>query len=169
MNVAVNLGGVAIALAILWLNLRPWWKGGRDPKALLPYASGAGLGSLATICVGGALGWGAAGIAGLVSSLGSKGVSTTTGTSGDSPLPTGRMGTLTAPGAIVTCLLLVGVIVLHRASGKQDKRRIIGGFITFAILGFLPGVAALLSWWPDSVNWAGAKIRQVITTGGASL
>ncbi|MFI8853664.1 hypothetical protein ACIGW3_26210 [Streptomyces sp. NPDC053499] len=169
MNVAVNLGGVAIALAILWLNLRPWWKGGRDPKALLPYASGAGLGSLATICVGGALGWGAAGIAGLGSSLGSKGVSTTTGTSGASTLPTGRMGTLTPEGAVMTCLILVGVIVLHRASGKQDRRRIVGGFVTFAILGFLPGVAALLSWWPDSVNWAGEKIRDIATRGGDAL
>lgn len=165
MNVGLSLGGVAIALAILWLNFRPWWKGGRDPKALVPYVSGAGLGSLATICAGGALGWGAAGIAGIVTSGGNTGVEKITGTSGAAAVPTGRMGTLTFEGAIVVCLLLVGVMLLHKTSGKQDKRRIIGGFISFAVLGFLPGVAALLGWWPDLVNSIGAKGYTLLTTG----
>lgn len=168
MNVTINLGGVAVALGILWLNLRPWLKGSRDPKALLPYGSGAGLGSLSTICIGGALGWGAAGVAGLFSSAGDKGVSTATGTSGAASMPTGRMGTLTPEGGVVTVLLLLGVIILFKSSGKKDKRRIIGGAVTFAVLGFLPGVAALLSWWPDTINWAGAKGREVLTRGGAS-
>ncbi|WP_269078084.1 MULTISPECIES: hypothetical protein [unclassified Streptomyces] len=35
--------------------------------------------------------------------------------------------------------------------------------------GFLPGVAALLNWWPDSVNWAGAKGRELLSQGGAGL
>ncbi|MFE0808195.1 hypothetical protein ACFW34_12015 [Streptomyces sp. NPDC058848] len=165
MTVALSLGGVAIALAILWLNFRPWWKGGRDPKALLPYASGAGLGSLATICVGGALGWGAAGLAGLVTSGGNTGVEKITGTSGAATMPTGRMGALTPEGAVVVCLLLAGVVLLHKTSGKQDKRRILGGFISFAVLGFLPGVAALLSWWPDLVNEVGAHGYTLLTTG----
>lgn len=165
MNVGLSLGGVAIALAILWLNLRPWWKSGRDPKALLPYASGAGLGSLSTICVGGALGWGAAGIAGILTSGGNTGVSKVTGTPGSAPMPTGRMGTLTPEGGVVVCLLLVGVFLLHKTSGKQDKRRILGGFISFAVLGFLPGVAALLGWWPDLVNNLGAKGYALLTTG----
>ena len=166
MTVVLNLGGVAIALGILWLNLRPWWKGTRDPKALLPYASGAGLGSLATICVGGALGWGAAGAAGLASSGGAKGVSTATGSSGAGAMPTARMGVLTPEGAVVTCLLLVGVALLFKTSQKQDKRRLVGGFITFSILGFLPGVAAMLGWWPDTVNWAGSTLREVLASGG---
>lgn len=166
MNVGLSLGGVAIALAILWLNLRPWWKGGRDPKALLPYASGAGLGSLATICVGGALGWGAAGIAGIFASGGTTGVSKVTGTSGAAAMPTGRMGTLTSEGGVVVCLLLVGVVLLHKTSGKQDKRRILGGFCSFAVLGFLPGVASLLGWWPDLVNNVGAKGYTLLVTGG---
>ncbi|MFC8945926.1 hypothetical protein [Streptomyces rochei] len=165
MTVALSLGGVAIALAIVWLNLRPWWKGGRDPKALLPYASGAGLGSLATICIGGALGWGATGIAGLVTSGGNTGVEKITGTSGAAAMPTGRMGALTPEGAVVVCLLLAGVVLLHKTSGKQDKRRIIGGFISFAVLGFLPGVASLLAWWPDLVNSVGAQGYTLLTTG----
>ncbi|WP_282795163.1 hypothetical protein [Streptomyces sp. CC224B] len=168
MTATVNLGGVAVALGILWLNIRPWWKGGRDPKALLPYASGAGLGSLATICVGGALGWSAARVAGLFSSAGSKGVSTATGTRGSDAMPTGRMGVLTEPGGVVTALLLLGVIVLFRSSGKQDKRRIVGGAVSFAVLGFLPGVASLLGWWPDTVNWIGAEGRALLSKGGES-
>lgn len=169
MNVVLNLGGVAIALAILWLNVRPWWKGSRDPKALLPYGSGAGLGALATICAGGALGWGASGAAGLASRLGNKGVTTATGTSGAAPLPTGRMGTLTPEGAVVTCLLLVGVAILYRASGKLDKRRIVGGFLTFAILGFLPGAAATLQFWPNAINEIGAAGRSMLSSGTGLL
>ncbi|MEU9333152.1 hypothetical protein AB0D49_08300 [Streptomyces sp. NPDC048290] len=165
MNVALSLGGVAIALAILWLNLRPWWKGGKDPKALLPYASGAGLGSLATICAGGALGWGASGIAALATSGGTTSVEKVTGTSGAATMPTGSMGTLTPEGGVVVCLLLVGVALLHKTSGKPDKRRIVGGFVTFAILGFLPGVAELLSWWPEAVNTVGARGYQLLSTG----
>lgn len=165
MNVGLSLGGVAIALAILWLNLRPWLKGNRDPKALLPYASGAGLGSASTMCVGGALGWGAAGIAGLATGSGNTGISSVTGATGAAPMPTGRMGTLTPEGAVVVCLLLVGVVIMYRSAGKQDKRRIVGGFVTFAILGFLPGVAYLLHWWPEALNWAGAKGRSILSTG----
>ncbi|MEU8473742.1 hypothetical protein [Streptomyces hygroscopicus] len=168
MNVTINLGGVAAALGILWLNLRPWWKGGRDPKALIPYGAGSTLGALSTICIGGALGWGASGIAGLSSSAGSKGVSSATGTSGDSTLPTGRMGTLTPEGGVVTCLILVAVILLYKTSGKQDKRRIVGGFITFAILGFLPGVAAGLQWLPDLANEAGHRVLEALSKGSTS-
>jgi hypothetical protein len=169
MNVAINLGGVAVALGILWLNFRKWWKGNRDPKELIPYGAGSALGSLSTICIGGALGWGAAGIAGLFSSVGSKGVETTTGTSGAAAVPTGRMGVLTPEGGVITCLILLGVVVLYKSSGKLEKRRIVGGFITFAILGFLPGVASLLDWWPDSVNWAGAKALEVLSRGADAL
>jgi hypothetical protein len=165
MNVALSLAGVAVALGILYGNLRPWWKGGRDPKALLPYASGAGLGSLATICIGGALGWGAAGIASIATSGGNTGVSKVTGTSGAAPMPTGRMGTLTSEGGIVVCLILLGVILLFKGSGKQDKRRIIGGICSFAVLGFLPGVAELLGWWPDLVNSVGTQGRTILESG----
>lgn len=169
MNTGVNLGGIAIALAILWLNARKWWKGSRNPQELIHYGAGSALGSLSTICIGGALGWGAAGIAALFSSAGSKGVSTATGTSGAATLPTGRMGTLTQEGGVVTCLILVGVIALYKTSGKLEKRRIIGGFVTFAILGFLPGVAAMLAFWPDSVNWAGAKVLEILSKGADAL
>lgn len=169
MNVALNLGSVAVAFAILWLNLRPWWKSGRDPKALLPFGAGAGIGSLATICVGGVLGWGAARAAGTSASLGEKGVATATGVEGSSALPVARMGVLTPEGAVVTVLLLVAVGLLYKTSGKQDKRRILGGALSFAILGFLPGVAATFQWWPDAVNWTGSQAVALLSSGGGLL
>ncbi|WP_262705530.1 MULTISPECIES: hypothetical protein [Streptomyces] len=156
------------ASTILWLNVRPWWKGGRDPKALLPYGAGSTIGALSTICVGGALGWGASGIAGLASTAGSKGVSSATGQSSASALPTGSMGTLTPEGAVVTVLILVGVALLHRSSGKQDRRRILGGAVTFAILAFLPGVAGALQWLPNLVNEAGARAVEALSKGSTS-
>lgn len=168
MNVAVNLGGIAIAAAVLWANLRTWLKGNRDPKALIPYGAGSVIGALSTICVGGALGWGAAGTAGLASSWGTRGVSTATGTQGAAALPTGSMGRLTPEGAVVTVLIAVGVVLLYRASGKVDRRRIVGGFVTFAILAFLPGVAAALDWLPDSVNGVGAWAKVRLSQGGGA-
>ncbi|MEU3962906.1 hypothetical protein AB0F42_24390 [Streptomyces buecherae] len=167
-SVSLSLAGAAIAIAILWANLRPWLAGGRDPKALVPYGAGAALGSLATICVGGALGWGARGIAGAATAGGDKGVRKTAGT-GQSALPTGRMGVLTPEGGVVVCLILVAVVLLFKAAGKKEKRRILGGFVSFAILGFLPGVAATLTWWPDTVNWAGAELAGALSTTGSFL
>ena len=168
MNATVTLGGIAIAAAIFWANLRTWLKGSRDPKALIPYGAAGVLGALSTICVGGAFGWGAAGTAGLASSWGGRGVSTATGAQGATALPTGSMGRLTPEGAVVTVLISVGVVLLYRASGKKDRRRMVGGYITFAILAFLPGVAAALDWLPDSVNGIGAWSKAWLSRGGQS-
>ncbi|MFE9381400.1 hypothetical protein [Streptomyces sp. NPDC006855] len=157
MNAAtgLSLAGVAAALAIMWANFRPWWKGGRDPKALIPYGSGWLLGSLATVCAGGALGWGAAGIAGLLSKGGDTAVGSLVGT-GAAALASRRMGALTPEGGIVVALVFFVVGILFKVSGKQDKRRIVGGIVTGAVLGFLPGVAAQLGFLPDAANYVGA-------------
>ncbi|MFE1735240.1 hypothetical protein ACFW6X_34735 [Streptomyces bacillaris] len=151
----LSLAGVAIALVIMWANFRPWWRGNRDPKALVPFGAGWLLGALATVCVGGALGWGAAGITGLLSKGGNTAVGSLVGT-GPAALASTRMGSLTPAGGIVVCLVLAGVIILHRASGKLDRRRIIGGIATGAVLGVLPGVAAQLGWLPETANMLGA-------------
>ncbi|WEH40778.1 hypothetical protein [Streptomyces sp. AM 2-1-1] len=166
MNTALSLAGVAAGLAIMWANFRPWWKGNRDPKALLPYGAGWLLGALATICVGGALGWGAAGIAGLLSKGSNTAVGSVVGTEAAS-LSTGRMGTLTPEGGIVVALVLVAVVLLHRASGKLDRRRILGGIITGALLAFLPGVAAQLGFLPETANMIGAWGADLASQGSA--
>lgn len=165
MNVALSLGGLAVALGILFANIRPWWKGGRDPKALIPFGAAGLLGLLATICVGGLLGWGASGVTGLISGGGDKAVSSVTGT-GSAPVATASLGALTPPGGVVVFLLAVGVVLMFKSAGKQDKRRIIGGFITFAVLGFLPGVVQALDFVPDTVNWLGSEGYALL--GGAA-
>lgn len=158
--VTLSLAGVAAALAILWANFRPWYKGSRDPKALIPYGAGWLLGSLATLCAGGALGWGAAGITGLLSRGANTGIGSVIGT-GPAALSARRMGTLTPEGGIVVALALLCVVLLYRASGKLDRRRVLGGILTGAVLGFLPGIAAAMDWLPDVVNQAGAWGRDL--------
>ncbi|MEU3447233.1 hypothetical protein AB0H29_08380 [Streptomyces thermolilacinus] len=161
----LSLAGVALALVITWANFRPWWKGNRDPKALIPYGSGWLLGALATICVGGLLGWGAAGIAGLTAGAGDTIVGKVVGT-GAAQLSSARMGTLSPAGGVVTFLVLCAVILLHKASEKKDKRRILGGVVSGAVMAALPGVAAALAWLPDTVNAVGAY-GHALAGGGA--
>ncbi|GGP55894.1 hypothetical protein [Streptomyces abikoensis] len=168
MNTALSLGGVALALAILYLNMRPWWKGGRDFKAILPYGSGSVLGSLATVCIGGLLGWGAAGNASLLSGSGDKAVHSVTGT-GSAPVAHASAGALTSAGGVVVFLLFVGVGALFRGSGKKDRWRIIGGFISWSALGFLPGVAAVLAHLVFGVNWIGDKGWSMLNNGAGLL
>ncbi|MEV7112357.1 hypothetical protein [Streptomyces anulatus] len=168
MNAAtgLSLAGVAVALAIAWANFRPWWKGGRDPKALLPYGAGWLLGSLSTVCAGGALGWGAAGIAGLLSKGGDTAVGSLVGT-GAAALASRRMGALDPAGGVVVALVFFVVALVFKLSGKQDKRRIVGGIVTGAVLGFLPGIAAQLGFLPDTANLVGAWAENLGNKGAA--
>lgn len=167
MNIALSLAGVAVGVLILIANLRPWWKAGHDPKALLPFGSGWALGALATLCVGGALGWGARGIAGLAAKGGDSAVGALAGTS-SAPVGASQMGALTAAGGVVVVVYLGYVVLLFKASGKADKRRVLGGIVVGAILGLLPGVAAMLDWLPDSVNGIGAWANGLVN-GEVSL
>ncbi|MFF9199976.1 hypothetical protein ACF09L_32695 [Streptomyces sp. NPDC014779] len=157
----LSMAGVALACFVAWANLRPWWKSGRDPRALVPYTSTLLLGLLATMCVGGLLGWGAAGIAGLFTGGGDKVVSAAAGTGG-APVATARLGALTAPGGIVVTAYFLGICLAWKTAGKQDKRRMLGGLATGAVLGFLPGIVQLMGWLPDTVNEAGEYARAVI-------
>ncbi|WP_228974978.1 hypothetical protein [Streptomyces sp. DH12] len=162
----LSLAGLAAAVIIAWANFRPWWQGTRDPKALLPYGSGWLLGALATICVGGALGWGAAGIAGLTAGASDTVVGKLVGTAA-AQLATARMGTLTPAGGVVVALVLGGVILLYKASDKKDKRRVLGGVICGTVMAALPGIAAALGWLPDTVNAVGAYGHAL--AGGGTL
>lgn len=161
----LTLGGLAIALAVLYANLRPWWKGGRDPKQLAPFGSGFALGALATICAGGLLGWLAGCSAGVTNTVGDKAVPGTTGTTSGA-LTKGSLGQLTAEGGVVVFLLAVGVVLAWKAAGKLDKRRIAGGMICGTTLCLTAGVAGLLAWLPQVINGAGAAGRAAIEGAG---
>jgi hypothetical protein len=157
----LSMAGVAVAALVAWANLRPWWKSGRDPRALVPYGSALLLGLIATMCVGGLLGWGAAGIAGLVTGGGDKVVSAAAGT-GAARLSTARLGALTPAGGIVATLYFGGLCLAWKGAGKLDKRRMAGGLLTGAVLGFLPGIVQLMGWLPETVNSAGAYAKAII-------
>jgi hypothetical protein len=154
-GITLSLAGLAVAVLIAWANLRPWWQGTRDPKALLPYGSGWLLGALATVCVGGLLGWGAAGIAGLTAGAGDTLVGKLIGT-GAAQLASARMGALSPAGGVVVAIVLGCVVLLYKASDKKDKRRILGGIVCGTVMAALPGIAASLGWLPDTVNAIGA-------------
>ncbi|MFJ4009446.1 hypothetical protein [Streptomyces sp. NPDC090026] len=158
---ALSLAGVAAALLITWANLRPWWKGGRDPKALLPYGSALLLGLLATMCLGGILGWGADGIAALVTGGSDTAVSAVAGTPG-AQVATARLGTLTPAGGVAVTAYFGCMLLAAKAAGKQDRRRMAGGLITGSVLGLLPGIVLLLDWLPTTVNDVGAYAQAAL-------
>ncbi|MFJ3097369.1 hypothetical protein [Streptomyces hydrogenans] len=167
MTTALSLAGVALAAAVVWANIRPWWKSGRDPKALAPYLSTFLLGLLATMCVGGLLGWGASGIAGLFTTGGNAAVDAAAGTQGTA-FSGARMGALTPEGGTIVTLYAIGIGLAWKAAGKAEKRRMLGGLLTGAALGFLPGVVLLLDWLPGSVNGVGAYASALVQ-GKATL
>ncbi|MEU8316678.1 MULTISPECIES: hypothetical protein [Actinomycetes] len=165
-TIGLTLAGLTIALVVLYANVRPWWKGNRDPKQLAPFGQGALLGGLATTCVGGILGWGAKRAANLANSAGDKATLGITGTQAESPITTARLGTLTPEGAVIVVLILTAVVLAFRAAGKADKRRIAGGAFVGATLCTTAGVAGFLAWVPDSVNTAGTALRSAIEGAG---
>ncbi|MFJ9214246.1 hypothetical protein [Streptomyces sp. NPDC102264] len=168
MNIATSLTltGLAISAAIFWLNFRPWWKGSREPKALIPFGSGFALGAVATVCTGGLLGWLAGCSAGVANSAGERGVRAVTGAAGSGALARGDLGQLTPEGAVIVFLMTVGVFLAWKAAGKQDKKRMAGGGFCGATLCVTAGVASLLNWLPGSLNTAGEQLRAAVEGAG---
>lgn len=166
MNAGLTFSGLALSLAILYANFRPWWKGARDPKLLIPFGSGFGLGALGTVCGGGLLGWLAGCSSKLANSGGDKAVRGTTGTASSGAITHGDLGELTPEGAVVVFLLAVGVVLAWRASGKLDKRRMAGGAFCGSTLCLTAGVAGALAWLPDGVNQLGGVLRGAVEGAG---
>ena len=157
---AISLGGLTIAIALVAVHLRTWWrKGTHDPKELLHGAAGMLLGLEATTCAGGALGWGSSGIAGLLSGAGDKGTHTLTGTGGVG-LGHGSLGHLDVYGGPVVVVTLVLVIALYRSCPKNsaERKRIIGGILVGIVAGLLPGSAAVFQWVPSTCNAIGLAV-----------
>lgn len=161
----LTFAGAAISLAVLFLNLRPWWKGGRDPKALIPFGVSFILGALATVCTGGLLGWLAGCSAVGANTAGNKAVPGTTGTS-DAALARGSLGALTPEGGVVVFLLAIGVFAAFKAAGKSDKRRMVGGGFCGATLCLTAGIAGTLDFLPGVANSIGAGLRSALEGGG---
>lgn len=165
-STSLTLAGLALSLAIFYANFRPWWKGSREAKLLIPFGSGFGLGALGTMCGGGILGWLAGCSAHLANTGGDKGVKGVTGTSSAAAVTHGDLGQLTPEGAVIVFLLTVGTVLAWRAAGKKDKRRMVGGGFCGATLCLTAGVAGMLSWLPDAINQLGQVLRGAVEGAG---
>ncbi|OKH91480.1 hypothetical protein [Streptomyces uncialis] len=163
----LTLAGLAAVLAILWANLRPWWKGKRELKQLRAFGTGALLGTLSTMCAGGLLGWLALGANRVANTGGDKATLGTTGQSSASTLASGTLGQLTPEAAVVVFLITIGTVLAWREAGKQDKKRLVGGVFCGATLCLTAGVAGALVWLPDLLNAIGLALRG--TAEGAGL
>ncbi|MET7933474.1 hypothetical protein [Streptomyces sp. NPDC005322] len=161
----LSFAGAALSLAVLYLNLRPWWKGGRNPKDLLPFGGSALLGALSTVCTGGLLGWLAGCSAQSANTAGYKAVPGATGTQ-DTGLARGSLGQLTPEGGVVVFLLTIVVAAAWKAAGKQDRRRMAGGAFCGATLCFTAGVAGMLGGLPDAANNLGDGLKAALEGQG---
>lgn len=162
----LSLAGLALVLAILWANLRPWWKGNRDPQQLRAFGTGAFLGALSTMCGGGLLGWLAGCAPNAANTSGAKATQGVTGQTPAETVTTGTLGQLTPEGAVVVFLVAVGTVLAFRAAGKQDKKRMVGGAFCGICLCLTAGVAGALGFLPDLINQAGTVLKDGVQGAG---
>lgn len=165
MNVALSLAGLTVSLIVLYANLRTWWKGGKEPKALGPFAAGFTVGALAVVCTGGILGYLAGCTVQAANGIGARAVPGATGTQG-APLARGSMGQLDPEGGVVVVLLTAGLFLAWKAAGKDVKKRMLGGLLCGACLCVTAGVASLLDGLPQAANGLGIAIRSAFEGEG---
>lgn len=158
----VTLAGAAIAAAILFVQLRKWWAGGRTLKDLIPTIQGLITGALGTVCAGGLLGWLAGCTRQAANGVGGKVVTSTTGTDSGTPLASGSLGQLTPEGGVVVFILAIALVVSYKAAGKDDKGRLLGALAAGFILCATAGVAGMLNGLPDLVNALGLSGRNAL-------
>ncbi|MFE9300546.1 hypothetical protein [Streptomyces sp. NPDC006856] len=158
----VSLAACAIAIAILGIQLRNWWVGGRAWKDLLPTIQGFVSGGLATICVGGLGGWLAGCVRQVANGGGSKAVTGVTGTESSTPIAASSMGQLTEEGGVVVFLLAVLLFVTYKAASKEDKGKLLGAMVAGMILCVTAGVVGMLDGLPDLVNGLGLSGKNIL-------
>ncbi|MFI9079135.1 hypothetical protein ACIGW8_22140 [Streptomyces sioyaensis] len=165
-STSLSLGGLALSLVVAYANLWPWWKAGHDPKKLIPFGQGFGLGAVSTICAGGLLGVLAGCSAGAGNRGGDKVLGGVTGTRGGGALARGDLGHLTPEGGVVVLLMTVGVVMAWKAAGKQDKRKIAGGAFVGSTLCLTAGAASMLAFLPEAINGLGTSGRAALEGAG---
>ncbi|MFJ9029794.1 hypothetical protein ACIRQP_14925 [Streptomyces sp. NPDC102274] len=164
--IGTTLAGAAIALAILFLNLRKWWTGGRALKDLIPTGQGLITGAMSTVCVGGLAGWLSGCTRQATNFGGSKAVSGTTGTDSGSTIATASLGSLTPEGGVVVFLLFVATVAAYKAFNKEEKGRLLGAMAAGAILCATAGIAGMLHGLPEIANSLGASGRALLEGHG---
>lgn len=166
MNIGLSLAGTLVCIGILYVQLRRWWTGNRDPKLLLAPAQGTLMGALGTLCTGGLLGMVTGCTRQGVSAGADKAVSGLTGTGPGSPMAAASLaGHLTPEGAVVVAFATVATVIAYKAASKDDKKRMLGGLLIGSCLTVVAGVAGALDGLPGLVNEAGAAGRRVFEGG----
>lgn len=138
----LTYGGLALTLAIVALNLRGWWKGGKKPAELGPYIGSLAVGVSWMACTGGILGWSGGMIAGGVNAAGGGAITRGTGTA-DGVIATGTVETLTPGGAIVVLIATAVWGAVFRSVSATVKRRMVGGLLTGVCLTLTAGAVVI--------------------------
>jgi hypothetical protein len=157
---ALTLGGLLTALLVLYANLRPWWRGGREFSKITPFLKGFSAAACAAACPGGLLGWASHRSGTVANGSGERLGHATTGSTPTDSLTTGQLTGLGMTGAAVVVLVVFAVSLDWKEAGKADKRRIIGGAYTGSVLCLTAGVAGLLAWLPGALNGLGTGVVQ---------
>lgn len=147
----LTVSGLAVALTLIALNARAWWRAGKRPKDAGPFLGGLALGALMAACTGGILKW----VAGLtaagtntIGSVATGGI----GASGGAIAPAPTAG-LTPGGAIIVVAATALGAVAVKAASKTITWRLAGGIVVGASLAIAAGPSGLL----DSTLYAAAN------------
>lgn len=177
---SITTAGFALAIGLLGAELWRWYKGGkgggddhhgahggsaRDPKALIPLASGIICGILMVACPSGLLGQGAGVLRWGGNGLGGTIMQTLTG-QGGSNLATAAAPTLDGYGAVVVTALFIALWLLRKQIPKLPKGKWKKGLFIGVMLCVSTGTAAVVA---QSVvggaNNLGHQLLTSITTG----
>ncbi len=157
----ITVGGALVGFLSCLVVLLPWWRkggggkapaakgkgaapaaGGRSVKDLSHFGIGLTIGILSATCVGGALGTIAHRIGGGSNMLGDKILSFMTGVA--SPAVNRKaLNALSPGGAVVLILLLVGLVIVWRASHRKIRKDLGLGVLAGCTLGPTAGLAGL--------------------------
>ncbi|MFJ6905589.1 hypothetical protein [Streptomyces griseoluteus] len=154
----LTLGGLLLAMIVLYANLRPWWTGGREIKKLAAFLKGFGTAACAAACPGGFLGWAHSHTGTLANGAGERIGENATGAAQTASLTSGQLAGLGATGAFVVALSVFAVGITWKEAAKADKRRIAGGAFVGSVLCLTAGVAGMLTWLPGALNATGDGI-----------
>lgn len=141
MSTALTAGGLAVSLAATGVYVWHWYKAGRNPRDLMPFAGSYVLGGLSTMCAG-VLGVAAGWTALLDNGLGKHAVTSASGGT-TATMNQAAPGALTTGGHIVAFLFAVGFVVAWKAANKAVKKKLWWGWFCGATMTLTVGVAGL--------------------------
>ncbi|MFF5451860.1 hypothetical protein ACFY40_11545 [Streptomyces sp. NPDC012950] len=178
-STTITAAGLAVAIALIGNELYRWWKGGtggapaaaggggggRNPKALIPFGSGIGFGTLMVACPAGLLGTGAGFLRWGGNSFGDFLMRSFTGQT-STTIASGAAPALDGNGALVVTAIVLLLILLRKAFAKVAKGKFWKGVLTGTLIGIGTGVFAVVGQLViPSVNTLGAQLLGAVVNG----